>query len=39
MIDFKNPREPLIQVRTWQPDLDPNVKDGRIGMADFQGFS
>ena len=35
MIDFANPDTPLIHVRTWQPDLDPNVKDGRIGMADF----
>lgn len=36
MIDFAKPDAPLIHVRTWQPDLDPDVKDGRIGMADFQ---
>lgn len=35
LIDFTKPDEPLIHVRTWQPDLDPNVKDGRIGIADF----
>lgn len=36
MIDFADPNAPLIHVRTWQPDLDPNTRDGRIGMADFQ---
>lgn len=35
LIDFAKPDEPLIHVRTWQPDLEPNVKDGRIGIADF----
>ena len=35
LIDFKDPEAPLIHVRTWQPDNDPNVKDGRIGIADF----
>lgn len=35
MIDFTKITEPLIQVRTWQPDCDPNVKDGRIGITDF----
>lgn len=35
LIDFTKADEPLIHVRTWQPDLDPNVKDGRIGIADF----
>lgn len=35
LIDFAKPEEPVIHVRTWQPDLDPNVKDGRIGIADF----
>ena len=35
LIDFTKTDEPLIHVRTWQPDLDPNVKDGRIGIADF----
>ena len=35
LIDFKNPEAPLIHVRTWQPDNDPNVRDGRIGIADF----
>lgn len=36
LIDFKNRHEPLIHVRTWQPDKDPNVRDGRIGIQDFQ---
>lgn len=35
LIDFQKIDEPLIHVRTWQPDDDPNVKDGRIGIADF----
>ena len=35
LIDFKKPEAPLIHVRTWQPDNDPNVRDGRIGIADF----
>ncbi len=35
MIDFANVDSPLIHVRTWQPDLDPDTRDGRIGMADF----
>lgn len=35
LIDFQKSEEPLIHVRTWQPDDDPNVKDGRIGIADF----
>lgn len=36
MIDFGDPDKPLIHVRTWQPDIDPDTRDGRIGMADFQ---
>ena len=35
LIDFEKPDAPLIHVRTWQPDKDPDVRDGRIGMADF----
>ena len=35
LIDFKKADAPLIHVRTWQPDNDPNVRDGRIGIADF----
>lgn len=35
MVDLKDPKAPLIHVRTWQPDKDPNIKDGRIGMSDF----
>lgn len=35
MVDFANPDAPIIHVRTWQPDLDPNIKDGRIGMVNF----
>lgn len=35
LIDFKQPDAPLIHVRTWQPDNDPSVRDGRIGIADF----
>lgn len=35
MIDFEKPELPVIHVRTWQPDLDPNVKDGRIDITSF----
>ena len=35
LIDFANQEKPIIHVRTWQPDKDPNVRDGRIGIADF----
>ncbi len=35
LIDFQKPEAPLIHVRTWQPDLDPNVKDGRIDITSF----
>ncbi|MBP5772380.1 MAG: LPP20 family lipoprotein [Bacteroidaceae bacterium] len=35
LIDFADPNAPLIHVRTWQPDKDPNVRDGRIGITDF----
>jgi len=36
LIDFTDVKAPLIHVRTWQPDKDPNARDGRIGMQDFQ---
>ena len=36
LIDFKDVKAPLIHVRTWQPDKDPNARDGRLGMQDFQ---
>ncbi len=35
MIDFARPDKPLIHVRTWQPDLDPDTRDGRLGITDF----
>ena len=35
LIDFEHPETPVIHVRTWQPDNDPNIRDGRIGIADF----
>lgn len=36
LIDFANTKLPIIHVRTWQPDKDPSIRDGRIGMQDFQ---
>ena len=36
LIDFANTKLPIIHVRTWQPDKDPTIRDGRIGMQDFQ---
>lgn len=35
LIDFLNPEAPLIHVRTWQPDLDPEIKDGRVAITSF----
>ena len=35
LIDFDKPELPVIHVRTWQPDLDPSVKDGRIDITSF----
>ena len=35
LIEFRSPTEPVIHVRTWQPDRDPNIRDGRIGITDF----
>lgn len=35
LIDFEKPELPVIHVRTWQPDLNPNVKDGRIDITYF----
>ena len=35
LIDFQNPEAPLIHVRTWQPDLDPEIKDGRVAITSF----
>ena len=33
MIDVNDPNNPIIKVRTWQPDRDPNF--GIIGISDF----
>lgn len=33
IIDINNPQEPLIKVRTWQPEKDPNF--GLYGPGDF----
>lgn len=33
MVDINNPKEPLIKVRTWQPEKDPNF--GLYGPGDF----
>ena len=33
MIDVNNPDEPIIKVRTWQPERDPQM--GIIGISDF----
>jgi hypothetical protein len=33
MVDLNNPDEPIIKVRTWQPDRDPNF--GLYGLGDF----
>lgn len=33
MVDINNPAQPLIKVRTWQPDKDPNF--GLYGPGDF----
>ncbi len=33
MVDINNPEQPVIKVRTWQPEKDPNF--GLYGPADF----
>lgn len=33
MVDLNNPQEPIIKVRTWQPEKDPDF--GLIGASDF----
>lgn len=33
MVDLNNPQEPIIKVRTWQPEKDPNF--GLIDASDF----
>ena len=33
MIDVNDPDNPIIKVRTWQPERDPNF--GIIGISDF----
>ena len=33
IVDINNPTQPLIKVRTWQPDKDPNF--GLYGPGDF----
>jgi len=33
MVDLNNPDEPLIHVRTWQPEIEPN--DSIYGLSDF----
>lgn len=35
LIDFEKSENPLIHVRTWQPDLDPEIKDGRVDITSF----
>lgn len=34
MVDINNPKQPIIKVRTWQPEKDPNF--GLYGPGDFQ---
>lgn len=33
MVDLNNPKEPVIHVRTWQPEKDPN-----FGLIDLSHF-
>ncbi len=35
LIDITDSKAPIIHVRTWQPNEDPTIEDGRIGMQDF----
>lgn len=36
LLDMQKIKEPLIKVRAWQPDLDPNIRDGRLSKEEFQ---
>lgn len=33
LVDINNPKEPIIKVRTWQPERDPDF--GLVGIQDF----
>ena len=33
-VDVNNPKQPIIKVRTWQPEKDPNF--GLYGPGDFK---
>jgi hypothetical protein len=33
-VDINNPKQPIIKVRTWQPEKDPNF--GLYGPGDFK---
>ena len=33
MVDLNNPKEPIIHVRTWQPEKDPD-----FGLIDLSHF-
>ena len=36
MVDLNDPKKPIIKVRAWQPERDPNFgEDGLIDLADF----
>lgn len=35
LIDFSKSGEPLIHIRAWQPDDNPNVRDGRLDITDI----
>ena len=36
MVDLNDPKRPIIKVRAWQPEKDPNFgKDGLVDISDF----
>lgn len=36
LVDLNNAKQPVIKVRTWQPQRDPNMQGGLYGIDDFK---
>lgn len=36
LVDMTNAAQPLIKIRTWQPERDPNIQGGIYSISDFK---
>lgn len=36
LVDMTNASQPLIKIRTWQPERDPNIQGGIYSISDFK---